>query len=159
MNIGFGIVVHDKVNKNMQTRIKIFVKLLTWGLYTLVFSLLPFGLIYLIEISKGNAVKVAFLFGRGELIIISLTLCALALGELLNSAFIKKPFESPGKILVAAIAGFFATLMIVIASFYYASILGGDLKIEWIILTSKWLFGFSIIICSSCIIIAETGEH
>jgi len=141
----------------MQTHVKILVKLLTWGLYTLVFSLLPFGFIYLIELSKGKEVNLAFLFGRGELIIISLTLCAFALGELLNSAFIKKPFESTGRILLAIFAGFFALLIIVTASFYYASIIGDELEMEWIIFTSKWLFIFSIITCSSCIVIAEIG--
>jgi len=138
---------------------KLLVRLLTWVFYTLFFSLLPFGLIYFIEINKGKVVDMAFLFARGELIIVSLTLCAVALGDLLNFAFVKKELESLGAIIAAAIVvGFCAVLIITTASFYYAAVIGGGLKVEWIIFTSKFLLGFSIITCSACIVITERGD-
>jgi hypothetical protein len=61
-------------------------KLVTWVLFSVVFALLPFLVNYLLGISRGEKITLELLFGRGEILLASITLCGIALGELFEVA-------------------------------------------------------------------------
>ncbi|MEN8219826.1 MAG: hypothetical protein ABFS56_26450 [Pseudomonadota bacterium] len=123
-----------------------------WIIFSVVFALLPFLFKILSEISRGHEISLEMLFGRGELLLVSVTLCAVAVGELFEIT----PIQS----IATLIAGGSAIIIIAITSFYYANIsVGGeDLKIDMVIWMSISLFLCSVVVSSACIIIASTRE-
>lgn len=128
-------------------------KLVTWVLFSVVFALLPFLVNYLLGISRGEKITLELLFGRGEILLASITLCGIALGELFEVA--SSPVATPPAF--TKFIGLCSLLIIIISSLYYANVSfgGTDLKREIVATVSLWLFIFSVITSSCCIFITE----
>ena len=93
-----------------------------------------------------------FLFGQGELLLVSTSLCAVAIGELfgITTDSIAKNLASGGSL-----------ILIAVASFYYAmvSTMGDNLDHKAIIIISVVVFMLSVIASSFCILLTETREN
>ncbi len=60
-------------------------KLLKWAIFTVVISLVPFGVLALNVLIEGNDIQVAALWPHGELMLVATALAADALGDLIAS--------------------------------------------------------------------------
>jgi len=131
---------------------KIIVKLIRWILFSICFALLPFLFNFISEISRGANVSMVSLFGDGQLLLVSTTLCAVAVGELFGIASTKS--------IITHLAGGATIILISVTSFYYAnvSVGGEDLRHDIVASLSLWLFCASTFISSCCILIVGIME-
>jgi hypothetical protein len=136
-----------------------YIKLTRWWIFSVLFALMPFLFKILIilsleeHLSKVNSFInfMMFLFGQGDLLLISTALCAVAIGEVfgVTTDSITKNVASGGSL-----------ILIAVASFYYAiiSVMGEKLSDNAIILTSIGIFILSVISSSFCILITAEDK-
>ncbi len=137
---------------------KAWVKLTRWWIFSILFALIPFLFKILVVLSMKHHDEqperglLVFLFGQGELLLVSTSLCAVAIGEVfgITTDSIAKNLASGG-----------ALFLIAVASFYYAmvSTMGDKLTPPAIIIISAVIFFFSVITSSFCILLTETQEN
>jgi hypothetical protein len=127
-------------------------KLFSWLIFSVLLALLPFILGIINLSSRGINVDIVTLLGRGELLLISTTLCAIALGEL---------FSIAKKSLVVQLAGGMSFIIISISSSLYAHLLmrGDEMISHNVVFMSIGLFVLSVITSSVCIIMAESEQR
>jgi hypothetical protein len=89
-------------------------KLLRWFMFSVLASLVPLALTYFSHRIDRHAVRLEMLLGRGELLLITTTLGAAALGELIPA--------NRENAIAKVLAGGASVLMIVISSVCFAAI-------------------------------------
>lgn len=126
-------------------------KLLAWIIFSLL-TLFPFFLIIIKSNLTGIDVDIVALFGHGELLLISTTLCAIALSELFGVA---------SKSLVVYLIGGISFFIILISSSLYASISLIEFKeidVNFVVSISFVLFMVSVITSSLSILFQAKRE-
>lgn len=131
-------------------------KLASWLFFSVILGGIPFAFIYIFTLMKGKSINLEILFGHGELCLISTTLCAIAVGEFLSIAVTRQISTPKIKIFIYAVVAC-CVAIIALASSTYGMILvsEGNLKINAIVSTSIWLFGFSVFMSSLSIIMSS----
>lgn len=134
--------------------------LIRWAIFSVIISLLPFGLSALVSFTNGTPVDWGSFLGRGELLLVAAALCAAAVGELLGTS----PQFGAAKIL----GGGAAIIMLMIASYYFAHVsslyatfevqqfaLASMPNVDKIGTASGWIFAFAVLASGSCVALAE----
>ena len=116
---------------------EIIVRLTRWLVFSILFALFPFFFNMIDGILIGSDVSTTSLFGNGQLFLISTTLCAVAVGELLGVSSTKSTIFGN---IAATFASGFAILIILLASYCYASIGKNNIKLEMMMLLSFLFF-------------------
>jgi len=124
-------------------------KIISWIIFSVIFAWLPFVFNILSRLNRGEPITSDVLFGHGELYLISATLCAVAVGEVLSIAVTRSISIFQAMSIYTMIALYIA--IIALASFGYASSLVG----EQVISAALGLFFFSAVLSSFSIIISE----
>jgi hypothetical protein len=124
----------------MRARIE---RLLRWFLFSVLVSLIPLALTYVNLLFDGRQVHPEMLLARGELLLVSATLGAAALGELMPSG----RDNAMGKLLASGAS----VLMIVLSSVCFASIQSRQSPDSGpILVVSLFLFAGMLLAAGSC---------
>jgi hypothetical protein len=131
----------------------VIVRLLRWGFFGVLISLLPLGYSYESLLLKSQAATWSKIVGNGELLVIVWALCAGALGELFGSSSnfrVPKIFSGGFTLLVLI---FSALLFADLAEARVAKTTIDEANLVW---TSFFLLISGLISCASCIALSET---
>jgi hypothetical protein len=130
----------------------VIIKLIGWIVFSVCFAMLPFLFNLINDFSRGIDVTLVSLFGDGQLLLVSTTLCAVAVGELFGVASTKS--------IATHLLGGLTIILIAITSFYYANVSTGDesLRHDIVANLSLWSFIASVFISSLIITIVGIKE-
>ncbi len=127
-------------------------KLILWSVYTVLISIAPLVVSFLIRLTRGESTALSDIIGNGELLLITVAILGAAIGELLAGNHRYPEFE--------LISGGICILTLLISSLYFADISGANAvesRINTFIVEkiSYWLFGSGLISGAISIILSE----
>jgi len=123
-------------------------RLLKWFFFTVLVSLVPFGMVAVAFWSGDTEFRMADLWPHGELLVVSTALAADAMGGLIPT----NPTASRAKI----VSGGCCVLVLLISAIWYAMIQDRPgFKVDKISEGSIALFGFTVVVCACCKALAE----
>jgi hypothetical protein len=126
-------------------------RLLRWFLFSVLVSLVPLALTYLNLLLDGREAHLEMLLARGELLLVSATLGAAALGELFPGG----RENAMGKLLASGAS----VLMIVLSSVCFASIQSRQSPNPGpIFVVSLFLFAGMLLAAGSCMFYSQQEE-
>jgi hypothetical protein len=129
---------------------QIMMRLLQWIFFTVLISFTPFAVVAIILIGRGRTFSASALWPHGELLIVSTTLAADAMGDLFNHS-------SPGDLLRIMAGGGFLLVVIVTVVWYTILQLETDYPVWMISKGSLAIFGF-VVTTGACIKIFARKE-
>ena len=123
-------------------------RLLKWGIFTVLVSLIPFVMVALTLWSDDKDISLSALWPHGELLLVSTALAADAVGSLIPTA----PRWERSKIVSAGAC----IVLLIVTAFWYALIQNHpEFKIAKISKGTMELFVFTVIVCACCKYLAE----
>jgi hypothetical protein len=130
-------------------------KLVRWLVFSVIFALLPLAFNYLRISIRGTAPTLALLLSRGELLLVCAAIAATAIGELIGSGGERK--------IAKYVAGGGCVFVLFLASALFAEIStaiysGAPVNSEFVSNSSIFVFGFTLISSTSCIVLVESKE-
>jgi hypothetical protein len=128
-----------------------------WAFFAALISLFPIGFAALRALTREDAkLNLHELLGTGELLIVISAVLGGALSELISLRERRQPLR---RFFVGCVA---ATVAIGSAAWYAdisaARLDHARLDTQTITIGSLWLFGFAVVICAACIIVAVVSE-
>ncbi|MEM6635548.1 MAG: hypothetical protein AAF667_06615 [Pseudomonadota bacterium] len=131
---------------------KIFEKLSRWLIFSVAISLVPLIFAAISLASRGSSVELIAVIGNGELLIISTSMCAAAVGELFGAGQKYK--------YVQVILGGLAVLLLMLSALNFADIAavraaGSNVVSEVLRSTSIVIFLASVVVSCGCIVVSE----
>jgi hypothetical protein len=122
-------------------------KLLKWGIFPVVVSLIPFVLVALSLWSDDKVVLLSSLWPHGELLLVSTSLAAEAVGDLIPTG--------PGAERVKIVSAGSCVILLIVAALWYALIQGHAYRVSKISEGSIVLFLFTVMASACCKLLAE----
>jgi len=122
--------------------------ILKWLIFTVIVSLIPFGMVALSLWSGDKPLSLAVLWPHGELLLVATALAADGIGDLIPT----NPTASRAKIVTAGMC----IIILIVAGLWYALIQGHpEYRLSKISKGSMVIFGSTVLACMCCKILAE----
>jgi len=123
-------------------------KLTHWLIFSVLLALIPIAFNFTIRITTGSPVTIVSLVGKGELLIIAVTISARGLGELLMSDTERR--------MTKLILGGMNIILLILGSLWFG-LISAEISVEKVVVSggSILIFFFVVIISGCCIILPE----
>jgi hypothetical protein len=126
-------------------------RLVKWTFFSVLVALLPLVFAYLIPAVGGKAATVTAVIGKGELFVVSASLCAAAVGDLIG-----KSHEDPGRRIFAYVAGGSAVVTLMLCSFLYVSASTASSEPQTVVSLSITFYVMAMLTGAGSIVLGET---
>jgi len=123
-------------------------RLTRWFIFSVLVTMVPLGFSFARRATEGQLATLNAVISHGELLLISVATCAVAIGELIASGSRRSVLQ------VLAAGGCVITL--ISASLYFAYVSSTTSpNAEVVTRTSVWIFAFGLLASAFCIMLAE----